>query len=122
MARTSVCRELQQRIFQYGLRTLVELSNHGRCRLNLAAPVVQFSQFRNHVAGNVVGHAPARIVRQPPTVGGPDQVMCDDDRIRHGIIPSVQFEAASGFASRKRLLKPQAAIIPRAANLPEPAR
>ena len=76
--------ELQQREHQLPVCLLVEFPNVLRGRLDGSPAAMQAAEFRDDVACDRARGAAARIVRQPPTVGRADEMMCDDDRAGHG--------------------------------------
>ena len=44
-------------------------------RLDTFPAVMQFTEFSNYIGVNRLRHAPPRIIRQPPAVGGEDKVI-----------------------------------------------
>src|SRR5262249_35260694 len=86
----------KQRVTQHGSRLLVEPPHDVAGWLNSFSPVMQLAQLGDETTADLVGTAAARVVRQPPAVGGPDQMVRDHERLlRHGGTP--------GSLSRKRL-------------------
>jgi hypothetical protein len=75
--------ELAQRMLQQLARLLVEPANVARRGLNLLATVVKIPELSQDRVLDLVGVAPARVVREPPPVDGPDEVVRDDERIGH---------------------------------------
>ena len=60
---------------------------------------MQLPKFRDDVRCDVLGHASARIVGEPQSIGGPSEMIGNDDRLRHRF-PSrrLSLSAACGFA------------------------
>ncbi len=62
---------------------LVELPDRCADRLNALASVVQLPQRGDHVGANGLRPTPARVVRKPVAVSGPDQVIGDHKWVSH---------------------------------------
>jgi hypothetical protein len=71
----------EQLMAKMAARYVVELTQLRRFRLKLFATVMQFAQVREPLDADLVRTAAPRIVRQPPAVGGPDEVVPDDDDV-----------------------------------------
>jgi len=68
-------------MFEERVGFLVEVADHRTARLNIFATVVHFAEVLELRVANFRGAAAARIVREPRTVRGPNEVVRDDERI-----------------------------------------
>ena len=83
---TVIGRDRHKGVLQDGPCTVVKCADVPSGGLGGLAPVVDLAQGGNDVLTYVVRRASPRIVGQPPSVCGPDQVMCDN----HGAIGNQQ--------------------------------
>ncbi len=67
---------------EFFLCRLVKRSQFRKRRLDRLAPLVGWSEFRNARNADFVRHAPSRIVGQPVTVTGEDNVVGDGNHLR----------------------------------------
>lgn len=65
--------EVQQRMFEHVSRVPVEFPDITSCWLYALSAMMKFAQIGNEIVTNCPRAASARIVGQPPAVGGPDQ-------------------------------------------------
>ena len=82
-------RECQSRELQRIVGPIVELANNRARRLDFPSAVMQFAEFRDTWIGDRFGSAAAWVIREPATVGGPDEVMRDDGRTGHSTVSRV---------------------------------
>src|SRR5260370_19633576 len=70
-----VAAEGQQWMLEFVTGLFIKALDLRRNRLDRLSSVMQVSQVRDFFHANLVRVAAARIVRQPPAVGGPDEVI-----------------------------------------------